>query len=320
MSAKPRILVTRRLPENVTARVTRDYDAILNPEDRIYQPDELVKAADGCDGLLICPSERMTPELVAELPDSIRIVSTFSVGHEHLDVAALKARNITATNTPDVLNDAVAEIAILCLLGAARRAYEGEMLVRNDQWHGWHTGMLLGKHMTGGRLGIVGMGGIGREIADRARAFRMDIHYHNRSRLTADQEKGATYHDTLAGLLGVADFLVIACPSTPETRGMINAETLQMLPNGAVVVNIARGDIIQDDGMIAALKSGKVFAAGLDVFDGEPNIDPRYRDLENAFLLPHVGSATDLTRDAMGFCCLDNLDAFFAGKKCPTAL
>lgn len=320
MSVKPRILVTRNLPKNVTERLQRDYDAILNPEDRIYSPDELCKAAEGCDGLLICPSERMTPELVGNLPDSVRIVSTFSVGHEHLDVDALKARGITATNTPDVLNDAVAEIAMLCLLGAARRAWEGETMVRNDQWRGWHTGMLLGKHMTGARLGIVGMGGIGREIADRARAFRMDIHYHNRSRLTPEREKGATYHADLGNLLAVADFLVIACPSTDETRGMINAETLAKLPDGAVVVNIARGDIIDDDGLIAALKSGKVFAAGLDVFAGEPNIDPRYRDVENAFLLPHVGSATDLTRDAMGFCCLDNMDAFFAGKKCPTAL
>jgi len=223
-------------------------------------------------------------------------------------------------NTPDVLNEAVADIAMLCLLGAARRGHEGQKLVRDGEWVGWHSTMLLGKDVAGARLGILGMGGIGKAIAARARGFGMEIHYHNRSRRPAGEEAGATYHADTASLAAVSDFLSISCPSTDETRGMVNADLIEALPDGAVVVNTARGDIINDDDLIAALNKGKLFAAGLDVFKGEPVLDARYREMPNVFLLPHLGSATFNTRDAMGFCCLDNLDAFFAGKPCPTAL
>ena len=320
MSVKPRILCTRRMPANVTARLARDFDATLNPDDRLLDADALVTAANGHDGIFCASSEQFTQAVLDRLPDSVRIIATFSVGYEHIDVEAARSRGITVTNTPDVLTDATADIAMLCLLGAARRASEGERHVRGGHWNAWYTEMLLGVHLGGKRLGIFGMGRIGRAVAARARAFGMQIHYHNRSRLPGELEQGAVYHDTLESLLPESQFLSINAPSSPATLGALNAERIALLPDGAIVVNTARGNMVVDDALIAALRSGKVAAAGLDVFDGEPNINPAYRELDNTFLLPHLGSATHETRDAMGFCCLDNLDAFFAGQPCPTAL
>ncbi len=308
------------MPDAVTRRAQSDYDAVINPDDRIMPEAEWLAAAEGKDALMIASSEKITSDVVDRLPGSVRMIATYSVGYEHIDVAAVKASGRIVTNTPDVLNEAVADIAMLCLLGAARRSYEGQTLVRNGAWVGWHATMLLGKDLTGARLGILGMGGIGRAVARRARGFGLEIHYHNRSRLPEDQEEGATFHESAESLASVSDFLSISCPSTEETRGMINDDLIARMPPDAVLVNTARGDIVDDDAVIAALTSSRLFAAGLDVFRGEPALDARYRDLPNVFLLPHLGSATVNTRNAMGFCCLDNLDAFFAGKPCPTAL
>lgn len=317
---KHKVLVTRRMPPNVDARVRRDYTATTNPDDRIYESEELIEAAAGHEALLCCSSEKLSADVIGRLPESIGIVATFSVGFEHIDLDAGRARRLVVTNTPEVLNDATADIAMLCLLGAARRGSEGDRLVREGRWSGWYTTMMLGVHVTGKRLGIYGMGRIGQAVARRARSFDMEIHYHNRTRLDRERERGAIYHDTPQGLLEVSQFLSINAPSTPETVKFLNAERIAQLPDGAIVVNTARGNMVDDDALIAALRSGKLAAAGLDVFDGEPNLDPRYRELDNTFLLPHLGSATNETRDAMGFCCLDNLDAHFAGVPCPNAL
>jgi lactate dehydrogenase-like 2-hydroxyacid dehydrogenase len=192
--------------------------------------------------------------------------------------------------------------------------------VRSGQWNSWDTTMMVGTHLGGKRLGIYGMGRIGRAVAQRARGFNMQIHYHNRSQLTAQLEQSARYHDSAESLLPNCDFLSINAPSTPATVKFLNAQRIALLPDGAIVVNSARGNMIDDDALIAALKSGKVAAAGLDVFDGEPNVNKGYMQLDNTFLLPHLGSATSETRDAMGYCCLDNLDAFIAGKECPNPL
>ena len=316
----PRILVTRRMPPNVTARIERDYDATLNPDDHVMAAQELITAAQGHAGIMCCSSEKFTPDVIAALPECVRILSTFSVGYEHVNVEAARARGITVTNTPDVLTDATADIAMLCLLGAARRASEGDRMVRGGQWNSWYTTLMLGTHLGGKRLGIYGMGRIGRAVAQRGRGFGMQIHYHNRSRLSPELEQGASYHASAEALLPHCDFLSINAPSTPETVKFLNAERIALLPDGAIVANSARGNMVDDDALIAALTSGKVAAAGLDVFEGEPNLDPRYRELDNTLLLPHIGSATHETRDAMGFCCLDNLDAFFAGRPCPSAL
>lgn len=312
---KPSIVVTRKLPAAVEARIAANFDAWLNDDDHVLDSDELVELAKGRDGLLVTPVDKMSDEVIARLDDTVKIIATFSVGYDHIDVAAAARRGITVTNTPDVLTDATADIAMLLLLGAARGAYWGERMVREKTWGVWTPTSPLGFDVTGRRLGILGMGRIGQAVARRARAFDMEIHYTKRSRLTADEEHGAVYHARLEDMLPQCDFLSINCASTAETRGLINAETIARMPDKAIIVNTARGDIIDDDALITALTSGKLGAAGLDVFNNEPNIDPRYRELANVFLLPHLGSATFATRDAMGMRALDNLEAFFAGRE-----
>ncbi|MCB1871557.1 MAG: D-glycerate dehydrogenase [Gammaproteobacteria bacterium] len=315
MSDKPVVLVTRKLPAAVEARLQRDYAARLNASDQIYSSDQLLELAEGAAAIVPCHTEKLNADVIARLPQSIRALCSFSVGFDHIDLAAAKARGIVVTNTPEVLSDATAEIAMLLLLGAARRAYEGELQIRTESWADWSATYQLGVQVSGKRLGIIGMGRVGQIMARRARGFDMQIHYYNRSRLSADLELGAVYHDSVEALLPHCDFLSIHCPATPETRHLLNAERIAMLPDGAVVVNTARGAVVDDDALIAALRSGKLFAAGLDVFNDEPNIHPAYRGLQNTFLLPHIGSATVETRDAMGFRALDNLDAIMAGKE-----
>lgn len=311
---KPRILVTRKLPDAVEARLARDYDATFNPTDSVFDGARLATESAGHDGILVCSTEKLPAAVIEKLPPEVRIVATFSVGHDHIDIAAARARGLAVTNTPDVLTDATADTTLLLLLAAARRAHEGERMVREDRWGRWEPTGMLGVHVTGKRLAILGMGRIGRAVAQRARGFEMEIHYNNRSRLTPELEQGAIFHEDPEELLSVADFLSINCPATKETHHFLNADRIARMPDGAVVVNTARGSIVHDDSLIAALTSGKLAAAGLDVFENEPNIHPGYRDLPNCFLLPHIGSATKETRDAMGFRALDNLDAFFAGK------
>ena len=317
MSKKPVVLVTRRLPLAVEQRLQRDYDAHLNADDELYSSDRLLAlaAAAAADAIIPCHTESLNAEVIARLPESVRAICSFSVGYDHIDLAAAKARGITVTNTPDVLSNATAEIAMLLMLGAARRAHEGARMLRTDTWADWSAIGQLGVEVTGKRLGIIGMGRVGQVMARRARGFDMEIHYYNRHRLSAEIEAGAIYHADLSDLLPHCQFLSVHCPATPDTRQLLNAKRIALLPDGAVVVNTARGAVVDDDALIAALQSGKLFAAGLDVFNGEPNIDPRYRDLDNTFLLPHIGSATQETRDAMGFRALDNLDAVIAGRE-----
>ncbi|NNF95374.1 MAG: D-glycerate dehydrogenase [Halobacteria archaeon] len=313
MREKAVVVVTRKLPRAVEARLERDYDARFNKEDKVYTSEELIDLAAGADAIIPCHTEKLTAEVIQRLPDSIRAICSFSVGFDHIDLAAAKARGIIVTNTPEVLSDATAEIAMLLMLGAARRAYEGQHEIRTETWADWSPTYQLGIQVTGKRLGILGIGRVGQIMAKRARGFDMEIHYYNRSRLAADLEAGAIYHESVEELLPHCDFLSIHCPATPETHHLINAERIALLPDGAIVVNTARGAIVDDAALIEALRSGKLFAAGLDVFNNEPNIDPRYKELANTFLLPHIGSATRETRDAMGFRALDNLDAIISG-------
>lgn len=315
MSAKPVILVTRKLPDAVEDRLRRDYQPRLNPDDQLYSGDEIVELAAGADAILPCHTEKFTADVIARLPDSVKAIANFSVGYDHVDTAAAKTRGLIVTNTPDVLSDATAETTMLLMIGAARRAGEGEMLVRTRTWKDWSPSFMVGIQVTGKRLGIVGMGRVGQVVARRARGFDMEIHYTNRRRLDHEAEAGAIYHETVEDLLPHCQFLSIHCPATPETKGLLDADRIALLPDGAVVVNTARGAVVDDEALIAALKSGKVAAAGLDVFNNEPDIHSEYRELKNTFLLPHIGSATRETRDAMGFRALDNLDAIFAGRE-----
>jgi lactate dehydrogenase-like 2-hydroxyacid dehydrogenase len=315
MNKKPVVLVTRKLPAAVEGRLQELFEPRFNPDDRVYGQDELLRLSQGADAIIPTHTERLDAALIGRLPDSIRAICSFSVGYDHIDLPAAKSRGIIVTNTPDVLSDATAEIAMLLMLGAARRAHEGEQLIRTATWREWSPTYRLGIQVTGKRLGIIGMGRVGQVVARRARGFDMEVHYFNRRRVSPDLEGGARYHDDLDELLAVSDFLSINCPATPDTRHLLNAERIARLPDGAVVVNTARGAVVDDDALIAALASGKLFAAGLDVFNGEPDIDPRYRELDNCFLLPHIGSATRETRDAMGFRALGNLEAIMAGRE-----
>ncbi len=322
MASKPVILVTRKLPPNVEARAACDYDAKLNTKDALYDQAGLLAAAQeaGADGLLVCPTDKLTPAVIAKLPERVKIAASFSVGHDHVDLDAARARGLMVTNTPDVLTDATADCAMLLLLGAARRASEGERLMRVATWGIWGPTAMLGTQVAGKRLGIFGLGRIGRALAQRARGFEMEIHYHDVARLPPELEAGATFHETAETMLPLCDFLSMHSPATPETQNWLDARRIALLPDGAIVVNTSRGDVIHDDDLIAALESGKLAAAGLDVYRGEPDVHPGYRALENTFLLPHMGSGTRETRDAMGFRALDNLDAFFAGERPGDAL
>jgi lactate dehydrogenase-like 2-hydroxyacid dehydrogenase len=315
MPPKPIILITRRLPDNVIARARRDYDARLNEKDELYDTERLLKLAEGAQGLLPCPTDNLSKPVLDCLPKSIKIISTYSVGTDHIDLDAAKARGLTVTNTPEVLTSSTADVAMLLMLGAARRASEGERLVRSGKWSSWTPSFFLGVDVTGARLGILGMGRIGQAVAKRARGFDMTIHYSDQRRLPPEIEQGAIFHADADAMLPEIDFLSINCPSTPETFHWLNEHRIGLMRRNAVVVNSARGPIVEDKALIAALKSVRLRAAGLDVFEGEPRLNPGYVALENVFLLPHLGSATEGTRDAMGFRALDNLDAFFAGKK-----
>ena len=315
MPAKPKVLVTRKLPQRVEARLARDFDPSFNDDDHILSAEELVTRAADADAIVPCHTEVLSAEVIAALPDRLRIIANFSVGYDHVDVAAARDRGIAVTNTPDVLSDATAEIALLLMLGAARRASEGERLVRSGNWRDWSPSFMVGRQVTGKRLGIIGLGRVGSIVAKRARGFEMEVHYHARRRLPAAQEAGAHYHESLEQLLPVCDFLSLHCPATPETKGLMNAERIALLPQGAILINSARGALVDDDALIAALMEGRLAAAGLDVFNNEPKIDPRYAKLENTFLLPHIGSATQETREAMGNRAIDNLTAFFSGKE-----
>ncbi len=312
---KPIVLVTRKLPDAVEDRLRRDYEPRFNPEDVLHSSDDLIKLAEGADAILPCHTEKFTADVIARLPKSVKVIANFSVGYDHVDTQAAKARGLIVTNTPEVLSDATAELAMMLMLGAARRASEGERLVRTREWKDWSPRFMVGTQVTGKRLGIIGFGRVGQVVAKRARGFDMEIHYCGREQKSPAIEAGAIYHKTLEDLLPHCDFLLLQCVSSPETFKLLNAERIALLPDGAIVVNASRGAVIDDDALIAALKSGKLTAAGLDVFNNEPNIHPGYRELPNVFLMPHIGSATKETRVAMGFRAIDNLDAFFAGKE-----
>ena len=311
----PRLLVSRRLPEAVEARLAGDYQATLNTKDEDHGTEGLIALSAGMDALLVTPTDRLDAEAIARLADTVKIVATFSVGFEHIDVAAAGKRGLVVTNTPDVLTAATADMTVLLMLAAARRAGEGERLMRADAWDGWAPTHLMGVHVTGKRLGVVGMGRIGRAVAHRARAFGMQIHYHDMQRLGSEADEGATFHADVEDMLPVSDFLTMHCPLNAETRHFLDAEHIARLPKGCVIVNASRGPVVDDEALIAALKSGHVAAAGLDVYEGEPRINPGYFELANVFLAPHLGSATLETRNAMGFRALDNLDVFFAGRE-----
>jgi len=312
MNTKPVVLVTRKLTDSVEEKLGEHFETILNPDDKLYSTAELLLLAEQVDAILPCHTEKFTAETIALLPARIKAIANYSVGVDHVDLEAAKEKQIIVTNTPDVLSDATAEIAMLLMLGAARRASEGERIIRNQQWKDWSPAFMVGQQITNKRLGILGMGRVGQVLARRARGFDMSIHYHNRKPLNSSDELDAIYHPTAEELVSEIDVLSINCPASENTRGLVNENLIAKLPSHAIIINTSRGVIVDDDALIDALKSGRIAAAGLDVFNGEPDsIHPQYRQLDNVFLLPHIGSATAETRQAMGFRAIDNLVAIF---------
>ncbi|VTU13199.1 Glycerate dehydrogenase [Variovorax sp. SRS16] len=311
-SPQSKAFLCRRYTPKVEAALRERFALDLNEDDTILPPAEIARRARGSALLFVSATEMVDKAVIAELAPALRVIATLSVGFDHIDLEAARQAGVKVLHTPEVLSDACAEVAMLLLLNACRRGFEADRMVRSGSWPGWAPTQLLGMGLVGKRLGIFGMGRIGRAIAVRARGFGLAIHYHNRTRV--QQEEGAVYHETLESLLAHSDILMIAAPGTPSLRGVINARRLDALPEGAVVVNISRGDLIDDAALVQALRSGRLRGAGLDVFANEPDIHPDYRTLDNIFLTPHIGSATHETRDAMGWLLIHGVEALDRGE------
>ena len=310
-----KILITRKLIKESEDKAVKTFKPIFNTNDELYSQTKVIEMSNGCDGILSSLTDKMDKQTIDKLPGTIKIISNFAVGFGNIDLEAAKNRGIAVTNTPEVLSDATAEIGILLILGACRRAAEGIQSAQEGGWK-WSADYLIGKQLTGTRLGVLGMGRIGQKIAKIARSLGMIIHYHNRSKLSEEKEQGAVYHKDIKSLFSVSDVLSICCPATKETENMINKETVEYFPKGAVITNVARGDIVDDEALIDALNRRKIYAVGLDVYKNEPNLNPGYSKIKSAFILPHLGSATKDTRIAMANLAIDNIDEFFKTGNC----
>ena len=315
---KPILVVTSRYPKEVEDRIDRDYNARRNRDAGLFSQQKLLSAAEGADALLITLADRLDSAFFEKVSPTVKIVATYSAGFEHIDLEAAARRKILIAYTPGVNHEATADISMLLLLGASRRAYEAQELVRSGAWKPLSPDELLGWQVGGKILGIFGMGRVGQALARRARGFGMKIHYSDPSELPEEIAGDAVYHKDPLDLLRVSQFLSLNAPESPQTHHFLNAKTISFLPPGAIIANAARGGLVADDDLIAALKSGRIAAAGLDVFEGEPKLNPEYILLKNTFLLPHIGSATIETRTAMGMLALDNVDAVLHGRPAPT--
>ena len=316
MTTRPTVVVTRGLPEPVERELIKDFDAKLNREDRPLGPDGLRDALGTADALLCTVTDRLNAEVLSVEPRRARLLANFGVGFNHIDIEAAKAQGLAVSNTPDVLTDATADLAMTLLLSVTRRAGEGERHLRSGAWTGWRPTHMLGTQVSGKTLGLVGMGRIARAVAKRAHhGFGMRIIFHDPfpPPPEAAAALGAEPRDRLEQVLAEADFVSLHCPATPETRHLMNAERLALLRPGAFLINTARGDVVDEAALVAALRGGRLAGAGLDVFEREPQVSPELLAMENVVLLPHLGSATQETRVAMGMRALENLRLFFQG-------
>lgn len=303
-----RLLITRPLPEPVLEQARTQFDLKLWHRDEPIGKALVPWAADR-QALLVMATDPLDRPTLQALAPSVKAIATYSVGHDHIDLDAATELGLPVFNTPDVLSDAVAEVAMLLILSAARDAGAAEAVLRAGQWGPWSPTRFLGVQLTGRRLGIFGMGRIGQEVAWRAKGFGLDIHYHNRKPVP-DACCDAQYHDTLESLLRVSQVFCVCAPATEQTRNIIDRDRLALLPAGAIFVNVSRGDLVDEDALIAAIRSGHIGAAGLDVYRNEPRIDPRLLQLPRTTLLPHIGSATEEARIGMGQLALDALHAW----------
>ena len=317
---RPTVVVTRRMPAAVEAMLAARYDLVRPAGDHPTSAASLQRALGDGDAVVCTLGDRLTAEVFAAYPIRTRILANYGAGTDHIDLAAAQAHEIVVTNTPGVLTDATADITMTLILMAMRRAGEGERELRAGKWDGWRPTHLLGREVTGKVLGLIGTGRIARAVAKRARAgFGMTVIYFNpRHGNVAELDAlGAQPAPSLDALLGASDIVSLHCPSMPETRGLINSDRIARMKRGSVLINTARGDVVDDDAVIGALRDGQLGSAGLDVYRGEPRLDPRYLEIGNVVLLPHLGSATVETREAMGAMVVANLEAFFGGHAPP---
>ena len=314
---KPKILVSRKISDGAEEILKQEFDVTLNLNDKPYPYEELIKLVNNYDGLISTSFDKLDKNFFDSLTGRLKVIGHVGVGYDNINTQSAKEKNIKVSNTPNVLNDAVAEITILLILASSRRIGEAYNLVKTNTWKDHKpdiTKLMVGNEITGKTLGIIGMGRIGQIVAERARAFKMKVIYFNRNKLPKDFEKDATYYSDLKSMLPNCDYISLHTPATPETKNIINSETLKLFPKHSVFINTSRGSTVDDDALIEALKNKKIYGAGLDVFNNEPNLDKRYLELDNCFVLPHVGSATHETRLAMSMLAVNNLKCFFSNK------
>jgi len=314
---KPKILVTRKISDAAEEKLKNSFEVTLNLKDEPISKNELIRMANDYDGFISTGFDKIGDEFFKDLNGKLKIIAQVGVGYDNISVKSAEHKKIKVTNTPNVLNEAVAETTILLILAASRRIGEAYNLVRSGDWKNQKpdlTKFMIGNSVTGKTLGIIGMGRIGRMAAKCAKAFGMKIIYYNRNKLSEDLEDGAKYYSDMNSMMPECDFVSIHTPATVETKHILNASTISLLPKHAVVINTSRGSTIDDDALIDALQNKKIFAAGLDVFNNEPNLDERYMKLDNCFVLPHVGSATHETRLAMSMMAVDNICNYFENK------
>ena len=314
---KPKILVSRKISDLAEEKLQKEFEVTLNPKDEPIPERELIKLVNDYDGMISTGFDKISENFFNNLNGKLKIIAQVGVGYDNISIKSAEEKKIKVTNTPNVLNEAVAETTILLILAASRRIGEAYNLVRTDDWKNQKpdlTKFMIGNSVTGKTLGIIGMGRIGRMAAKCAKAFGMKIIYYNRNKLPDDLEDGAKYFSDIKTMLPECDFVSIHTPATAETKHILNSSTISLLPKHAVVINTSRGSTIDDDALIDALENKKIYAAGLDVFNNEPNLDKRYLKLDNCFVLPHIGSATHETRLAMSMMAVDNIYCFFNKK------
>ena len=314
---RPKILVTRKISDDAEIILKKEFDVTLNLEDKPYTYDELIQLVNQYDGIISSSFDKLDKNFFDNLNGRLKVIGHVGVGYDNINIESAKEKNIKVSNTPNVLNDAVAEITMLLILASSRRIGEAYNLVKTNTWKDRKpdiTKLMVGNEVTGKTLGIIGMGRIGQIVADRAKAFKMKIIYHNRNKLPEALEKDATYFSDLKSMLPNCDYISLHTPATPDTIKIINEETLKLFPKHSVFVNTSRGSTVDDDALIEVLQNKKIYGAGLDVFNNEPNLDKRYLELDNCFVLPHIGSATHETRLAMSMLAINNLRRFFSNK------
>lgn len=315
----PRVIVTRHLMPSVEARMSELFEATLNTDDKPLTRDELASAMQRCDVLVPTVTDRIDTDLIEGAGDQLRLIANFGAGTDHIDLEAAAKRKILVTNTPGVFTDDTADIAMEMIIGIPRRVREGVSLIRRSEWTGWAPSAMLGRKLGGKVLGIVGMGRIGQAVAHRARAFGLEIAYHNRKRLPEAVERifGARYVPDLDALLAEADILTLHCPASKDTQHLLDARRIGLMKDGACLINTARGDLVDQEAMIAALESGQLAGAGLDVYPNEPEVDPRLLKIPNVMTLPHIGSATREGREDSGHKVIANIRMWADGHRPP---